>query len=62
MHIFLEPGTPVQSDSAIQALSWMGKVPDDIPEVSHFHYESTILMSISRLRKFILCARNISWL
>lgn len=34
MHLYLERCPSARSDCPIHALSWMGKVPDDMPEVS----------------------------
>lgn len=34
MHLHFEKNTNTRCDCSILSLSWMGKVPDDIPEVS----------------------------
>lgn len=34
MHLHFEKNTDTKCDCSILSLSWMGKVPDDIPEVS----------------------------
>lgn len=34
MHLHFEKSTNTKCDCSILSLSWMGKVPDDIPEVS----------------------------
>ena len=34
MHLHWERSTNSGGDCAIQALSWMGKVPEEIPEVN----------------------------
>lgn len=34
MHLHFERNTNTKCDCTILSLSWMGKVPDDIPEVS----------------------------
>lgn len=36
MHLHFEKNTNTKCDCSIVSLSWMGKVPDDIPEVSFF--------------------------
>lgn len=38
MHLHFEKSTNAKCDCSIVSLSWMGKVPDNVPEVSEFSF------------------------
>lgn len=35
MHFHFEQNTNTKCDCNVHCMSWMGKVPDELPEVSH---------------------------
>lgn len=45
MHLHFERNTNAKCDCSIVSLSWMGKVPDNVPEVNN-----SFLITISSLR------------
>lgn len=50
MHLHFEKNTNTKCDCSILSLSWMGKVPDDIPEVSQFPGKKKLFLLLLLLR------------